>query len=97
MNTSQLDFIFNKYGGREKFLKEKVFELFLDNETIVFHQPSKDESEDPILEFDDGNQMLIITEKNKIWAEINDYRPTESKIYVPYEFIQRITVMESVN
>jgi len=98
MTKAQINTIFNKYGGRDKVIKEKLFTIYTDNNKEFFVSPTMTEKERVnAIKFDDSNEILEVTENNYLWMNINDRTPTNATTFIPYEVIQSITIMNGLS
>ena len=97
MTADQINFIFNKYGGKEKVIKEKMFEVYFDNpRNYLPDANATPEERMESIQFDDKHELCIILENGRIWNTYYDYRPTVTRVFIPYDNIQGIHVLEGV-
>ena len=104
MTKNQISFIFNQHGGKEKVLSEMMFEIFFDNPRNYMPNYSKEQLKDPKIKekrleeivFDDSQELVIIKEDSKIFSQLNEFTPAKTVLYIPYDDIQGIHIMEDV-
>jgi len=98
MTKDQLSFILNKYGGKDDFIKKEIFTIYCDNNKEIMITPDMSE-EDRVtaLKFDDSNELIEYTDNYYIWHNLNNFTPTNTTIFIPYEVIQSITVLNSLS
>jgi hypothetical protein len=97
MTKEQLNYIFNKYGGKEKVLGELYYEIYFDNPRnyLPDYELTKEERLKAI-EFDDDNELCIIHESNRMFNSINDYMPTNTDLIFPYDTIQGFYILNGL-
>jgi len=95
MTKSQINTIISKYGGWETLLKTKMFMFVLDG--IGELLPDKSLDEEKLLDSfqnDSANELFIVKVYGKLWSELNDFTPTVTTMYIPYDIVFSIQVME---
>jgi hypothetical protein len=98
MTKGQVNAIFEQFGGKETFIKEKLVSIQLDNTNIIYNN-FKTEAEQRIKEivFDDDNELLIYYSPDaSIMTGINDYTPINVIEIYPYDVIQNINVLSGL-
>lgn len=98
MTADQINFILGQHGGKEEVIKHKYFQISFNNQK-EYYAPSDVAPDDRInmIDFDNDKELVIFTENHKTAIMHNDYTPFKAKTYVPYDFVEEISIMEELS